>query len=162
MRGSEANHGGCVGRLNVISWAFHTKDDPVRRERRIQFQEIDAAGVLYFAQFHDIAHQVYDQALLEVGYDLSSALAAKQYGYPLVHTEADFRWPLRYGDTVAIDVSCTRIGEKSYTIATQWSLSASAETVASLTHIHACVDMNTMQSAPVPCALIAALERLQV
>lgn len=132
-----------------------------RVTRRIQFQEIDAAGVVYFARFHDIAHQVWEQVLLDVGYDLATPLAARTFGYPLVHCEADFRHPLRHGDSAAIDVTCVKVGTTSFTIRFAFSLAATATDVATLTHVHACVDLKAMKAAPVPCGLLAALERLR-
>jgi YbgC/YbaW family acyl-CoA thioester hydrolase len=130
-----------------------------RIERRVQFHEIDAAGVMFFARFYEIAHQCFEHALLEVGFDLATALNAG-HGLPLVHTESDFRHPLRFGDQIAVDVACAKIGGKSITMRYHFSLVATATDVATITLIHACVDMKGMTTEPVPCGLIAALERL--
>jgi len=132
----------------------------MRIEHRVQFQEIDAAGVVFFATFFTIAHQAYERALLAVDYDLAQVLAAGEHGFPLVHAESDFQHFLRFGDAVAIHVTCVRIGEKSFTMRYDFALAATARAVATITLIHACVDLKTVRSAPLPATLIAALGRL--
>lgn len=133
----------------------------MRIEHRVQFQEVDAAGVVFFGAFFTMAHQAYEQALLDVGFDLATVLAARTFGFPLVHAEADYRHFLRFGDQVAIDVACTRIGDRSFTMRYAFSLAATATDVATVTLIHACVDLTSAKSVAVPCTMIAALERLR-
>ncbi len=133
----------------------------MRIERRVQFQEVDAAGVVFFGAFFTIVHQVYEQVLLEVGFDLATVLHAGSHGFPLVHAEADYRHFLRFGDQVAIDATCARIGDRSFTMRYDLSLAATATDVATITLIHACVDLQSRTSTALPCTLIAALERLR-
>jgi 1,4-dihydroxy-2-naphthoyl-CoA hydrolase len=127
-------------------------------ERRIQLHEIDAAGVVFFAAYFTIAHQAYEQALLSSGFDLAVLLAAGRHALPMVHAEADYRAPLRYGDVAVISVTCSRIGDRSFTM--EYDLRGLGPTVAHLRHIHACVDIPSGRSTALPGELIAALGRL--
>jgi YbgC/YbaW family acyl-CoA thioester hydrolase len=131
---------------------------PWSGEHRVRFEEIDAAGVVFFAQFFTIAHQTWERALLSVGVDLAAWLHAGQHGLPLVHAESDYRHFLRYGDTASITVTVAAIGTSSVTVRYQFRLGATD--LANLTLIHACVDLTTKRAAPFPAELRTALERL--
>ena len=85
-------------------------------QHRVQLQEVDAAGVVFYANYFVFAHQAYEQALLAAGFDLARLLADGRFALPMVHAEADYRHPLRYGDTVEIAVACTRVGGRSFTL----------------------------------------------
>ena len=129
-------------------------------EHRVQLQEIDAAGVVFFGTYFTIAHQAYEQALLVSGFDLAPLLAAGQQALPMVHAEADYQSPLRYGDTVTVSVTCGRIGERSFTL--DYAFTSRGTPVARLRHIHACLDVAAQRSTALPTALVAALQKLVV
>jgi len=131
---------------------------PWSSEHRVQLHEIDAAGVVFFGTYFTIAHQAYEQALLANGFDLALLLAAGQQALPMVHAEADYQSPLRYGDTVTIGVTCGRIGERSFTL--EYVLTKLGTPVARLRHIHACLDVAAKRSTTLPAALVAALQKL--
>jgi len=128
------------------------------RQHRVQLQEVDAAGVVFYANYFVYAHQAYEQALLSAGFDLAALLAAGRHALPMVHAEADYRNPLRYGDTVTIAVACARIGGRSFTLTC--TLSHGEVRVATVTHVHACLDLATKASTALPAELVAALQRL--
>lgn len=127
-------------------------------EHRVQLQEVDAAGVVFFGTYFTIAHQAYERALLDSGYDLAPLLAAGRQALPMVHAEADYQAPLRYGDTASVAVSCGRIGERSFTL--DYAVTARGVAIAKLKHVHACLDVAAQRSAALPADLVAALQRL--
>jgi len=131
---------------------------PWSREHRVQLQEVDAANVVFFGTYFTIAHQAYELALLENGFDLAPLLAAGQQALPMVHAEADYQSPLRYGDTATVTVTCGRIGERSFTL--DYTLTKGGAPVARLRHIHACLDVAAKRSTALPVALVAALQKL--
>ena len=125
---------------------------------RVQLQEVDAAGVVFYANYFVYAHQAYEQALLGAGFDLAQLLAAGRFALPMVHAEADYRHPLRYGDVVDLAIARTRIGGRSFTLVC--TLTSAGTTVATVTHVHACLEIATKVSAALPPDLVAALQRL--
>jgi 1,4-dihydroxy-2-naphthoyl-CoA hydrolase len=131
-----------------------------RHRHRVQLQEVDAAGVVFYAGYFVMAHQAYEAALLEAGFDLADLLAAGRHALPMVHAEADYRRPLRYGDRVAIDCVCMRIGGRSFTLVYTIGAEPGGEVVAVVTHVHACVDLASQASAALPADLVGALGRL--
>jgi YbgC/YbaW family acyl-CoA thioester hydrolase len=127
-------------------------------EHRVQLQEVDAAGVVFFGTYFTIAHQAYERALLACGFDLAPLLAAGRHALPMVHAEADYQAPLRYGDTATVAVTCGRIGERSFTL--DYAVSARGVAVARLRHVHACLDVAAQRSTALPADLVAALKKL--
>lgn len=72
---------------------------------RVLFQDIDAAGIVFFARFFEIFHDAYVEALRAGGCDLVTVLKEKQWAAPLVSAHADYRRPLRFGDEVVVEVA---------------------------------------------------------
>lgn len=137
------------GRIDRMPWSH---------AHRVQLQEVDAAGVVFFGTYFTIAHQAYEQGLLVHGFDLAPLLAAGQQALPMVHAEADYQAPLRYGDTVTVTVTCGRIGERSFTL--DYAFAKQSVPVARLRHIHACLDVAAQRSTALSAALVAALQKL--
>jgi len=77
--------------------------------------QFDQQGVVfnmwYFAWFDDAMTQF----LSEVGYPYA-AMNADGFDVQLVHTEADWREAVRYGEQVVIDVATERVGSTSFTL----------------------------------------------
>jgi 4-hydroxybenzoyl-CoA thioesterase len=82
----------------------------------VRFEEVDAAGVVYFARFFGWCHDAMAAMLgaLEGGYH--RLVKDRGLGHPVVHVEADFAAPLRFGDTVGIDVTVEKMSDRSVTL----------------------------------------------
>ncbi|MDZ7750767.1 MAG: thioesterase family protein [Gammaproteobacteria bacterium] len=83
----------------------------------IQLHHTDAAGILFFGRLFMLAHDAYQAFMAAVGLDLRRILEEGEYLLPIVHAEADFKAPLRVGDTVDIRVTVERLGQGSFTLA---------------------------------------------
>lgn len=118
-------------------------------EVRIGLGRSDAAGVIYFTEALDLAHEAAEAYLESVGVPLQSLLAAGSMRLPVVHAEVDFSTPVRPGDCVALHLSALHAGHSSVTF--EWTAKAASGTEAFRTRIvHACLDPATGRSAPLP------------
>lgn len=133
---------------------------PFVHPHRVELQEVDAAGVVFYAQFLVIAHRAYEAAFAALGCDLAGLLAEGRWALPMVHVEADYRRPLRHGDRIAVEVRCARAGGKSFTLAFTLRPVDGGEPHATVTHVHACLDRASGTSAELPETVRAALTRL--
>ncbi len=133
-----------------------------RRRSRVELQEVDAAGVVFYAWFFCYAHRAYEAALLASGFDLAELLRTGTHALPMVHAEADYKRPLRYGDEVAVDLSCDLVSERSCRFrARVLTVTPAGETLcAEVLQVHACLDVALGRSVPLLPALRAAVERL--
>ena len=84
-------------------------------ERPIRFDEVDPAGIVFFARYANFAHEAIENFFedLEGGYP--ALIQKRRIGLPIVRYEADFHAPLRFGDDVELDVTVARLGAKSIT-----------------------------------------------
>ena len=84
--------------------------------RRIDFPMIDIAGIVYYPRFWDLAHRFYEESWeYTCGMHYNLVLQKHRIGFPLVHSEANFLHPLKYGDTAFCKISVSKIGNTSIT-----------------------------------------------
>ena len=77
---------------------------------------VDMAKIVYYPQFWDLAHRFYEESWeYSCGMHYNEILREYKIGFPLVHSEANFRHPLAYGDTVYCTITVPKIGETSIT-----------------------------------------------
>lgn len=132
-------------------------NDPIYTDSiSIPFQDIDAAGILFFARLFDHAHQTYERFMAHADHSLADVLARKEYLLPLVHAEADYQAPIRHGEEISIELSVKRLGGRSFTLGYRFvdaagQLRASAETV------HVVIDKDTKAPRDIPSDLRALL-----
>src|SRR5262249_13756999 len=50
------------------------------------------------------------------GLDVPAMLRAGEVGFPMVHAEADYLVPLRFGDAIVVDIVAAKLGERSFRI----------------------------------------------
>jgi 4-hydroxybenzoyl-CoA thioesterase len=80
----------------------------------VRFGACDPAGILYFPRYFDLFHQTMEEWFgAQLGFTYHSFLRGRQLGLPAVHTEADFRRPCGYGETVRVTLSLARVGATS-------------------------------------------------
>lgn len=127
-----------------------------------RFQDVDAAGIVFYARIFGFFHDAYVAFLESLGPDfaLHRAIDDAEFLLPLVHAEADFKAPLRFGDEAMTSVRVSRIGESAYTLSYEirrgdGELAAQGETV------HACVSRGDFKSTPLPERLRAGLMAYQ-
>ena len=80
---------------------------------RIAFSETDPGGILFFAEFLKIAHVAYERFFsnleLRRNYFLDDI-----YILPIVHTNADYISPVKFGDELICEVTVGNIGSSSF------------------------------------------------
>ncbi len=76
----------------------------------VRFQDVDAAGIVFFSRLFDYFHDAYVAFLEHRGLGLPGVLRRAEWGLPLRHAEADFLVPLAFGDVV--DVGLVRAAWK--------------------------------------------------
>ena len=92
------------------------KNHTFQHKITVPFQDIDAAGIVFFAQLFRYAHETYEQFMSSIGFSLVDILRDYKYLIPLIHAEADYLVPLRHGDNVTILLNVENIGTSSFTL----------------------------------------------
>ncbi len=126
--------------------------------RMITLRDADAAGVLFFARYLALAHDVYEEMMAERGLGLGKVLRELPYGLPIAHAECDYCMPLWVGDTVTIRLRVEELKRRSFTVVFEF-LVEDGRTAATCRTVHVPVDRATGKPIPLPEELIAALTR---
>ena len=130
----------------------------IELSRRVRFEEVDAAGIVFFGAFSTYAHEAmehfFDQ--LEGGY--AGLINARKIGFPAVKLEVEFTAPLRYGDTMVIATTVAHLGNRSATFLYQVRRGDGAP-CAVIRHTVVVSDLTAMRSTEMPGDVRAALAR---
>jgi 1,4-dihydroxy-2-naphthoyl-CoA hydrolase len=138
-------------------------------ELRVRFQDVDAAGIVFFARILDYCHDAYVAFLEAAGCPLDASLREGRWMAPLVHAEADFIRPLRFGERLIVHIVAARLRETSYTLGyrlerpTDGKLAPgqlAGEAVAVGQTVHVVVDPQRFTRTAPPEAMRSALVRL--
>ena len=127
-------------------------------ERPIRFDEVDPAGIVFFARYANFAHEAIENFYedLEGGYP--ALIQKRRIGLPIVRYEADFHAPLRYGDKMRVETSCAHLGKTSVTFAHDVKNAVTRELCAVLRQVVVTVALDAFRPTPMPPDVRAKLE----
>ena len=116
---------------------------------QVRFGHVDPAGIVYFPRIYDYVHDVFEELWEKhVGERYYRILCDDKVGFPLVHSEVDFRHPLRFGDRPIVRVTCFHLGRSSLGLRYLFKLDETTCVDARMTT--ACIDLGTMKSIEMP------------
>lgn len=126
-------------------------------ERPIKFEDVDAAGIVFFARFVTYAHEAMEHffSSLEGGYP--RLIMERRIGLPAVHLDVSFKAPARYGDTLRIETSVAKVGNRSAVLRYRMILAGTDRIVAEITHTVVLSDLRTITSCDMPADVRARL-----
>jgi 4-hydroxybenzoyl-CoA thioesterase len=138
----------------------------------VRFADVDHAGIVYYPRFFHYFHVAFEELWRErIGpRAYVELLDEDRVGFPAVHAEADYKAPLRFGDTAEVELRVVRLGASSITFGYQVRRAAEAEEAgrparpAALCAVGqvvcAVVDLAAFKATPVPPAVAALLADL--
>ncbi|MEZ4312803.1 MAG: thioesterase family protein [Polyangiaceae bacterium] len=131
-------------------------------ERRlVRFQDVDAAGIVFYPRVLEYMSDVYVAFLHARGLNVPKSIEAGAYLIPLVHAEADYMAPMRFGDPILVEVIGVHLGKTSFQVGYRvrhedGRVAAVGQTA------HVTVGLPEMRPIPIPGELRAALENKMV
>jgi len=115
----------------------------------VRFGHVDPAGIVYFPRIYDYIHEVFESLWEEyIGQDYHDLLLNRRIGFPLVHSEVDFKAPLKFGSHPEVHATCTKLGNGSLGMRYRFWLDGVLCVDARMTT--ACVNTKTMKSMRFP------------
>lgn len=120
-----------------------------RLRRRVQFHEVDSAGIVHFSCYFRYMEEAEHALWREAG--LSIAPSGRDIGFPRVATSFDFAQPLRFEDECDILIRIVGIGRSSIRYAC--TISRGADRIAVGTLAVVCVrktDDGRMRAIAIP------------
>lgn len=118
-------------------------------EVKVRFGDVDAAGIAYFPSIYNMIHRVFEDLWeFHVGVSYADLIKGQGLGFPLVHSNVDFKSPLRFGDTPRVVVTCDKLGRSSLGLRYRFFLGEELVLDAHMTT--ACIEMARLKSCPIP------------
>ncbi len=115
----------------------------------VKLHDVDAAGVVFFANIFRIAHDIYEQFLKQIGYTFRERFAAADFILPIAHAEADYLHPLQVGDVIEITAQPVDIGNSSFAMIYHLT-DFDGKVLASVRTVHVAVDAKTFRTIRMP------------
>lgn len=82
--------------------------------RKIRFDDVDGAGIVYYPQFFHICHEVFEDFFDEVAqHSYPEMIVKDRMGFPTVAIQSEFLAPLRYGDLAVVQMRVSAVGTTS-------------------------------------------------
>lgn len=124
----------------------------------VRFQDIDAAGIVFFAKIIEFCHDAYIQFWLQKSHLFREAVHERRWIFPLVHAEADFLQPLRFGDWADVQLIHIEVTARKLHIGYRVVRRTDAQVVAVAQTIHVVVEGGTFQRVDVPREVVDLLK----
>ena len=123
---------------NVFEWS-----------RLVEFYETDLAGIAHFSNFYRWMESAEHAFLRERGIELHSG----ETGWPRVNAAADFKKPIKFGDTVRVSVIIDEIRTRSVRYRFEFRVNEDEEICATGEMTSVCVRLATMKAVEIPADL---------
>ena len=127
--------------------------------RSILFQEIDAAGIIFYPRILEMFHDAYAAFLASVGSPLRDVMTRETWLAPVRHAEADYFKPLRLGDEIGVEISRAHVLETEATLGYRVVRGGEVCVVGQV--VHTFVERATFRRTPLPAAVRQGLERIE-
>ncbi len=90
----------------------------VHTGQRVRFQDVDHAGIVFFAKFYEYCHVAYEDFVEEIlGLGPRDFFEVRELGAPLVATRSEHFKPLFHGDRLTVKAHVCQLGRSSMTMA---------------------------------------------
>lgn len=119
-------------------------------ERPIKFEEVDAANIVFFARFVTYAHEAMEHFFGSLRGGYAALILERRVGLPAVHVDMTFSAPVRYGDTLRIETTVARIGNRSATLHYRMIRTRDGALSAELRHTVVTTDLDALRSCDMP------------
>jgi 4-hydroxybenzoyl-CoA thioesterase len=130
-----------------------------RSQLKIRFGDIDHAGIVYYPRFLHYFHVALEEFFgQELEVDYPDLIDEHRIGLPTVHLETDFSRPLRYGDSIEVEVSVLNFGKTSMTFGYRVFKQGEDEPCIVGHNVAVCLDMDTFNKKDIPDWLRKRLE----
>ncbi len=94
--------------------AFTVGPNVFRRTELVRFAHCDAAGIVFFPQFHVLVNgQVEDWFNDALGIGYAALIHTRRIGFPTVSLNTEFTAPCRLGEKLTLSLSVDSIGRSS-------------------------------------------------
>jgi 4-hydroxybenzoyl-CoA thioesterase len=122
---------------------------PFSTQLTVNFGDTDPAALVYFPNIFHYCHIVMERFFEErCGTGYSTLIQEQKLGFPTVQIQAEFKSALSYGDVIDVELTVTKVGNKSATLSYQ--LIRKGEVCVEVSQVVVAMDLNTHRSVEIP------------
>ncbi|MFO0760476.1 MAG: acyl-CoA thioesterase [Byssovorax sp.] len=126
-------------------------------DRPIKFEEVDAAGIVFFARYLNYAHEAMERFFGELEGGYAHLIMGRRVGFPAVEVKIAFTSPMRYGDVLRIETRVSQLGNRSATFHYRMLHRETGALAAEIFHKVVVSDLVALKSCEMPPELRALL-----
>lgn len=135
-------------------------DSAFGQTRTIRFQDVDAAGIIFYPRLFEYCHDTLVAFFAAAGAPLHENLRAPTWLAPIRHAEADYFKPLRFGDPVEVAIVAAVLADSEVSLGFRIARTDKDEVCAVAQSVHTFVDPATFQRRALPEPLRAGFLRI--
>lgn len=135
----------------------HERADPFRMVVRVYYEDTDAGGVVYYANYLKYLERARTEWLRDAGIDQRALVGERNLVFTVRSVEIDYRAPARLDDCLEVEARIVRIGRASVEFA-QAVRRDGTELCSARVRV-ACLDAGTFRPRMLPAELRQCLER---
>ena len=124
--------------------------------RAVRFGETDPAGVVHFHHLLRWCHEAYEDSLSTFGVAAEEVFSNPHGALPIIHCQAQYRRPMRHGDSLLIHLGCRQLDPTSFEV--RYGFHSNQQVVATGLTRHLCIHPLTRKRQFLPPALGRWLE----
>ena len=121
-------------------------------EKKIKFGECDSAGVIHFHNLLKWAHESWEESLEIYGINLKEIFPSIKYDtkkiFPIINCEANFLYPIEFGDKLQIKILPKKINNHLFAVNTTFCNAKNIVAKAKL--IHCVLDFVNRKKVDIP------------
>ena len=138
--------------------AILVPDKPFCWTIRVYYEDTDACGIVYYANYLKFFERARTEWLRLVGFDQQKMADELGLRFVIASVECEFKLPARLDDVIELDVRVARLGNASMVFEQS---AKRAESVLAAARVRVgCIETKTFIPAPLPAMLRAAVEQL--
>jgi 4-hydroxybenzoyl-CoA thioesterase len=117
----------------------------------VRFDDVDYAQIVYFPRLFGYCHWVFEDFFAQgAGITYADLLIKRRVGFPLAHSQADFKHPLRFGDVCRVEMETLKLGTSSLHNRYRLYLGDSKKLCAEVELVHVAISMDSMKPVAMP------------
>ena len=140
----------------MTSEATPPRHDPFRWPVRVYYEDTDAGGVVYHANYLLFSERARTEALRELGFEQERMMREHSLGFVVKSVTADYRAPARLDECLEVRSSIERLRGASLTFLQE--ILRKEELLFSSRIIIACVDIARLRPTSIPSELRSKLK----
>lgn len=124
---------------------------------QIRFHHADPAGIMYFANVFNLAHETFEDFIVQAGVPWKNWFQKNEFIIPIRHAESDFFAPFLPGESYDVLVHVISLSESSFKMKYIFQKNTKVHAIVKMVHTY--VDPKTKVKAKIPQNMISLFQK---